>query len=388
MEFNVQIDGQQHGPFTSARPRQHQTDSLVLYRFILSLLRKMGLPAVALILISCGDSTPGIQAEADKETARIVAETNTLAEKLKAEREQAQKDYEDAKLKWAEDTRNEAAAREAKDAEEEHKRRMRKLDQEIAAEESKARRAQEDQLRAEERRQAKLAKLQEEEAKEKAKEEASDREQTRLREVAASIYGDLHPAPQIVMSANLRKLGVTAQVKGETIQTLTELYRKQDWLGVYNFARESPVNQLPDAESIRLSLQPLGEKATILHLETSQAPAANKESFAVFYVWERKPGEMRWEYAATHAAKPHPDGKGYLFRAKLKHQNIFIALGDTKLYSRFQDLFRSYQSESDKLQTRLKLAEIDQSQFETAVRDLDRMQLQKIAAWTEAVSTN
>lgn len=386
MEFYVQKEGHQYRPLISPALRQNHADSSATYRSILSFLRKLGLPAMALLLASCGNSTPDVQAEAEKETARIVAETTALGERLKAEKARLQKEHKDAILKRSEADQREAAAKEARDADEKHKRWMQELDREIAAEQLKAKRLKEQEERQERARQEKLAKERDKQAKEAAEAAKKSDEQAKLRVIAEQVYTSINLEPKVVLGPSLRPFPVTYEVKGEPILLLRDLYKKKDWLGVYNFADGTRQKELPSESLVRLSMSDLGDKVVNLVLHTPYTKRSDDEILYYFKVWKFEPGHLMIDYSSLGEGKPHPDGGGYVLPWRFKHQHVFFTLGDRSLYSGLNAIERAYKDEVEKVETKRRLTEITANEHAAGLNALDHKLIRDITSWIEAGS--
>ena len=200
-------------------------------------------------------------------------------------------------------------------AEEKTRREEIKLREAKKRAEAERRRLEQEQIRRV--RDAKLAAAAETRASEAAKETA--RAERRRQAEAEAIFDGINmdPASDAALSASLREVGSSVELRGREYKQLLELHAAKNWLELTNAIRGSYHRQLPDVRVMQYAANDLLAKDFILLLKTNyDAGRADRPQLSVlsFPSWPESAESYRTRKSVASLGSNwarHPDGIGY-----------------------------------------------------------------------------
>jgi hypothetical protein len=300
-----------------------------------------------------------IKDQVAKEQMRIAAE---LAELQRKEVEDRKKDQQE---------------REVQIAQEKLDQQKREVERQ---QESRARQAQADtekRRREMEREEQQRQKMQT--AVENAqKDEIAKKQEQQLRSVfAADRFSRISISPRAAISATLKRLNVSVELRGKDIETLQSLLQQRDYLKLVGYLCDRPYTDYPPVSEIEDALRELARKDFSILLKTTSSEIRDNELYLISF-----PDDEYTIVSSSSSWERHPDGIGYLHEWSLSDGPVIVLAGD---YETVQNPIRSFnesaRTQCEALKKKKELGEIDEGAYQARVVEVRKATYDAILKW-------
>lgn len=345
---------------------------------------------IALRKESPQDIAKRIQAEADARTAKQIAELKADTDRVKLQAAQKEQDNEKARLAKAEKDAVELAKKIEREAEQQLRKNQEEAEREKSVAEKEAARmarAEAIKIKNDALAKEKAEREQKKEAEAEAKADKYTSDQNSRLIYAADAFGAVKLDPDVTFSPQVKAIGASVEIKGESLAHLQKLYTEKDWLGLYRFTDKSNAKDLPQESLIGYAAKDIGEEPLNLILKTPYKRHDGDDQLLAFFIWKFEPGHLMFDsrFLWAGGVNAHPDGIGYVYQWQPKKHDVFFVIGDRrKVPDAYRAIQRSYREEIRRLEAKLRLTELTREAYLADASKLDEQTITKIRHWVQA----
>jgi|GEM_PF-3264312 len=303
--------------------------------------------------------TQHIQQQAQAQTAQIAAEMAEL------------------QRKDAEDRKKEKKDREVRLAQERLDQQKRELERQQEARARQTQTETEQRQREAEREEQQRQKIQTDAERAQKDEVAKKQEQEQRAAFAADRFSRLSVSPRAALSATLKRLGVSVELRGKDTDTLQSLLQQRDYLKLISYLRDRPYTEYPPVGEIENAIRTLARKDFSILLKTTLSESRDNELYLISF-----PDNDYRIVESSSSWERHPDGIGYLHKWSLSDGPVILLTGN---YKTVQDPIHSFNDSARKqceaLKQKKELGEIDEGAYQARVAEVRKATYDGILQW-------
>lgn len=206
---------------------------------------------------------------------------------------------------------------------------------------------------------------------------AKKEEQQQRAAFAADQFSRISISPRAALSATLKRLNVSVEMRGKDTETIQALLQQRDYLKLVSYLRDRPYIDYPPVREIEYALHDLVRKEFSILLKTTMSESRGNELYLISF-----PDNAYTIVSSSSSWERHPDGIGYLHDWSVSDGPVIVITGDYKTVENpIRSFNESARTQCEALKKKKDLGEIDESAYQARVAGIRKATYDEILNW-------